>query len=121
MKYLFAIIPLVLISCGISNTKKIEELKKKIELLSKDIGEHNIESVQMKKEVEEHRIVIVELSKELLEHEKDFKKMDLSKSLVLKRMILSYCNKAQLWNSMQLYEKENFSSWWCRLCRWRDC
>ena len=34
----------------------------------------------MKKEVEEHRIVIVELSEELLEHEKDFKKMDLSKS-----------------------------------------
>ena len=36
------------------------------------------------------------------------KKMDLSKSLVLKRMILSYCNKAQLWNSMQPYDKENF-------------
>ena len=66
MKYLFAIIPLVLISCGISNTKKIEELKNKIELLSKDIGEHNIESVQMKKEVEEHRIEIVELYEELL-------------------------------------------------------
>ena len=80
MKYLKLIFFLFIVSCGTSNTKKIKELKNKINLLSKDLAEHNIKSVHMKKEVEEHRKEIVELSEELIEHKEDFKKMDLSES-----------------------------------------
>ena len=72
MKYLNLIFFLFIISCGTSNTKEIEELKNKIDLLSKDLAEHNIESVHMKKEVEEHRMEIVELSDDLIEQKEDF-------------------------------------------------
>ena len=56
MKYLNLIFFLFIISCGTSNTKEIEKLKTKIDLVSKDLVEHNIESAHMKEEVEEHRM-----------------------------------------------------------------
>ena len=43
MKYLNLIFFLFIISCGTSNTKEIEELKNKIDLISKNLDEHNIE------------------------------------------------------------------------------
>ena len=55
----------------------------------------------MKKEVEEHRIEINELSEELIKHEKDFKKMDLSKSE--KREAYEHYTK----DSLELEETKN--------------
>ena len=56
MKYLKLILFLFVISCGTTNTKEIEELRNKIDLLSKDLVEHNIESAHMREEVEEQEL-----------------------------------------------------------------